>query len=113
MEGDVVDRYLNRDAVDVDRGGGIDALCGFQSRQTKGLLVALELGRVVAPSTLAHVRRIAIVIIVVVSAIITPSSDPFSMLAMAVPMLIFYEMAIVIGRVGLHHGNKMNEVRES
>jgi sec-independent protein translocase protein TatC len=33
-----------------------------------------------------------------VAAVITPSSDPFSFLAMAVPLLIFYEAAIVVGR---------------
>ena len=30
---------------------------------------------------------------------ITPSSDPFSFLAMAVPMVIFYEASIIIGRI--------------
>jgi sec-independent protein translocase protein TatC len=34
-----------------------------------------------------------------VAAVITPSSDPFSFLAMAVPMLVFYEAAILIGRL--------------
>jgi sec-independent protein translocase protein TatC len=63
------------------------------------VLVALELARVVSPQKLAHWRRIAIVTIVIVAAVITPSSDPFSMLAMALPMLLFYEASIVIGKV--------------
>ena len=29
---------------------------------------------------------------------VTPSSDPFSMFAMAVPMYVFYEGAILTGR---------------
>jgi sec-independent protein translocase protein TatC len=37
---------------------------------------------------------------VAVAAVITPSNDPFSFLAMAVPLLIFYEAAIVAGRLG-------------
>ena len=43
-------------------------------------------------------RRPAIVVICLVAAVITPSSDPFSFLAMAVPMLLFYEVSIIIGR---------------
>jgi Sec-independent protein secretion pathway component TatC len=31
------------------------------------------------------------VLIVVVAGVITPSSDPFSMMALAVPLYIFYE----------------------
>ena len=33
------------------------------------------------------------------AAIITPSQDPFSLLFMAVPLYIFYEAAILIGRL--------------
>lgn len=61
------------------------------------LLVALKIAGVVTPAQLSHARRWAIVGIVVVSAVITPSSDPFSMLALAIPLYLFYEMAIVFG----------------
>ena len=61
------------------------------------LLVALEIAGVVTPAQLSHARRWAIVGIVVVSAVITPSSDPFSMLALAIPLYLFYELAIVFG----------------
>ena len=44
-------------------------------------------------------RRPAIVVIALVAAVVTPSNDPFSFLAMAVPMLIFYEVSIIIGRI--------------
>jgi sec-independent protein translocase protein TatC len=63
------------------------------------VLVALELAGVLTPQRLARWRRYAILIIVVVAAVVTPSSDPFSMLAMAVPMVVFYELAIVIGKL--------------
>ena len=36
---------------------------------------------------------------VVFAAVVTPSSDPFSMLALAIPLLVFYEASIVIGRM--------------
>ena len=62
------------------------------------ILVALQLARVITPAMLRKWRRIAIVLVVVTAGVITPSSDPFSMLALAVPMLVFYEGSILIGR---------------
>ncbi len=63
------------------------------------LLVSLELAGVVTPKQLSSWRRWAIVLIVVVAGVITPSSDPFSMMALAVPLYVFYEVSIVIGRI--------------
>jgi sec-independent protein translocase protein TatC len=63
------------------------------------VLVFLELAGVVPSARLRKWRRPAIVIIVTVAAVITPSQDPYSLFAMAIPMYIFYEAAIVIGRV--------------
>lgn len=68
------------------------------------VLVALELAGVVEPRQLARYRRLAIIVIVLVSAIVTPSSDPFSMLALAIPMLVFYELSIGIGRLAKRQG---------
>jgi sec-independent protein translocase protein TatC len=62
------------------------------------VLVGLQLAKVVTPAALSKARRVVIVAIVIAAGVITPSSDPFSMLALAVPMLIFYELSIVIGR---------------
>jgi sec-independent protein translocase protein TatC len=63
------------------------------------LLVALELTGVVPSAKWRKWRRPAVVVIAIVAAVITPSSDPFSFLAMAIPMLVFYEVSIIIGRV--------------
>ena len=63
------------------------------------LLVFLLLVRVVNTRQLRNIRRWMIVGIVTFAAVITPSSDPFSLFFMAVPMYLFYEIAIVIGRV--------------
>ncbi|HWD23826.1 MAG TPA: twin-arginine translocase subunit TatC [Acidimicrobiales bacterium] len=62
------------------------------------VLVGLQLARVITPAALSRARRVAIVLIVITAGVITPSSDPFSMLALAVPMLLFYELSIIIGR---------------
>ena len=37
--------------------------------------------------------------IFVIAAVITPSQDPYSLFAMAIPMCIFYEASILIGRI--------------
>ncbi|MGZ4679894.1 MAG: twin-arginine translocase subunit TatC [Ilumatobacteraceae bacterium] len=61
------------------------------------LLVFLELVGVVTPQTLIKQWRYATVIIFVLAAIITPSGDPYSMMALAIPMVIFYAISVVIG----------------
>ncbi len=63
------------------------------------LLVSLEIAGVLTPKQLSSWRRWAIVLIVVVAGVITPSSDPFSMMALAIPLYVFYEVSIVIGRI--------------
>jgi sec-independent protein translocase protein TatC len=63
------------------------------------LLVSLELVGAVTPAKLSSWRRWAIVLITLFAAIIVPSGDPFSMAALAVPMYIFYEVSIVVGKL--------------
>ena len=41
----------------------------------------------------------ALVVIVAVAAVITPSQDPYSLFAMAIPMYLFYEGSILVGRL--------------
>ena len=63
------------------------------------ILVSLQVAGVLTPKQLSKWRRWAIVGIVVVAGVITPSSDPFSMMALAVPLYAFYEVSIIIGRI--------------
>ena len=63
------------------------------------VVVFLEIVGIVPSSTWRRWRRPAIVVICLVAAVITPSSDPFSFIAMAVPMLVFYEASILVGRL--------------
>ena len=62
------------------------------------ILVFLLLARVITTLQLRKWRRYAIIAIVAFAAVITPSQDPYSLFAMAVPMYIFYEICIIIGR---------------
>lgn len=63
------------------------------------ILVSLELARVVTPARLLRSWRWAVILITVVSGVFTPSSDPFSMLALAVPLVVFYFASIGIGKL--------------
>jgi sec-independent protein translocase protein TatC len=48
--------------------------------------------------TLAKYRRIAIVVNITAAAIITPTGDPLNLALMAVPMIVFYEIGILLAR---------------
>jgi sec-independent protein translocase protein TatC len=63
------------------------------------LLIFLAWVRVVPSTRLRKWRRMAILIITVFAAVITPSQDPYTQLAMMVPMIVFYELAIVVARL--------------
>ena len=63
------------------------------------VLIFMQLVGIVDSRKLRDIRRYAIVIIAVVVAVATPSADPISMFALCIPMWIFYELAIVFGRV--------------
>lgn len=63
------------------------------------VLVFLQIVGVLTAKRLSSWRRPAIVVIVAAAAILTPSQDPYSLFAMAIPMYIFYEVSIVIGRI--------------
>jgi sec-independent protein translocase protein TatC len=59
--------------------------------------VGAKLGLIDAPF-LRRYRRHAIVINTVLAAALTPGQDPFSMILMAVPMVLMYELSILIAR---------------
>lgn len=75
------------------------------------LLVSLEMARVVTPAQLSSWRRWAIVLITVAAAVFVPSGDPLSILAMAVPLYLFYEGSIVFGKVYLRSRKDQRGVR--
>jgi sec-independent protein translocase protein TatC len=63
------------------------------------VLTFLLLARVITTAQLRRWRRATIVCVTIFAAVITPSQDPYSMLFMMVPMYLFYEICIIIGRV--------------
>ena len=61
------------------------------------LLVFLQLVGVVTPQQLLRSWRYVILGVVVLAAVITPSGDPISLAALAVPMTLLYFIAVLIG----------------
>ncbi|HEX6311406.1 MAG TPA: twin-arginine translocase subunit TatC [Acidimicrobiia bacterium] len=63
------------------------------------VITFLLLARVITTAQLRRWRRGTIVLVTIFAAVITPSQDPYSLLLMMVPMYLFYEACIVIGRI--------------
>jgi sec-independent protein translocase protein TatC len=63
------------------------------------VLIFLSLVGVTSSAALRRWRRYAVLVIAIVAAIITPSQDPYTMLAMMIPMAVFYELAILVARL--------------
>lgn len=63
------------------------------------VLMFLLIARVISTRQLRQWRRWAIVGIFAFAAVITPSQDPYSLFLMALPLVLFYEIVIIIGRV--------------
>jgi sec-independent protein translocase protein TatC len=63
------------------------------------IVVSLMITGVVPTAKWRKWRRPAIVVLCAVAAIVTPSNDPFTFAGMAVPMIVFYELSIILGRL--------------
>jgi sec-independent protein translocase protein TatC len=63
------------------------------------IVVSLMISGVVPTAKWRKWRRPAIVVLCAVAAIVTPSNDPFTFAGMAVPMIVFYELSILLGRL--------------
>ncbi len=64
-------------------------------------LIALQAVGLVKNRTLRKNRSYSIVGIVVLVAVITPSGDPFTLMALSLPMYFFYEVSIAYGLLSL------------
>lgn len=62
------------------------------------VLIFMQIIGLIDNTTLRSGRRYAVVGITILVAVLTPSGDPWTLLAMAIPMYLFYEVAILFGR---------------
>jgi sec-independent protein translocase protein TatC len=63
------------------------------------LLISLSAAGVITNETMRRYRRQVILGLAIFSAVITPSPDPISMLALLIPLYLFYEGAIIVSRL--------------
>jgi len=63
------------------------------------LVTMLNLAGILPTQKLRDWRRPEIFLVFVFAAVVTPSQDPFTMLALGLPMVLLYEVAVVIGRI--------------
>lgn len=77
------------------------------------LVVGLNLVGVVKAKQLAKARIYVIFGVFVFSAAVTPSTDPFSMLALAVPMTVLYGVAEIISRIHDRRLAKRTQAQET
>ena len=70
------------------------------------LLIFLQILGVLDNTQLRAVRQYAVVGIVVLVAVITPSGDPFTLMVLSVPMYLFYEIALLFGRIRSRRAKK-------
>ena len=54
---------------------------------------------IVTPAFMRHYRRHAIVIILVIAAVVTPTTDPVTMTIFALPMFLLYEVSIWVAKI--------------
>src|SRR3989338_6450295 len=71
--------------------------CGIAFETPVVIWLLTRLG-IVNSAFLRRKRKYAIVIIFIVAAVITPTTDPFNMCLLALPMLVLYEIGIWISR---------------
>jgi sec-independent protein translocase protein TatC len=63
------------------------------------IIAFLAMIGLVTPEFLSKYRRHAIIVNVILAAILTPTGDPFNLAIMAIPMIVFYEVGILVARI--------------
>jgi sec-independent protein translocase protein TatC len=69
------------------------------SFETPLLIFFLAKLGIITPAVLSRYRKYAILVIAVIAAVITPTPDPFNMLLVMVPLILLYEIGILLARL--------------
>ncbi len=54
---------------------------------------------ILTPAFMRHYRRHAIVVILIIAAVVTPTTDPFTMSVFSLPMFLLYELSIWVATI--------------
>lgn len=76
--------------------------------QTPLVILILSVTGLVSMQALHHYRKHVIVVILIVSATFTPP-DPFSQMALAIPMWLLYELGVLLAFVFVHRRRRKTE----
>lgn len=69
------------------------------SFETPLLIFFLSKLGIVTPAALSRYRKYAILVIAVISAVITPTPDPFNMVLVMGPLILLYEIGILLAKL--------------
>jgi sec-independent protein translocase protein TatC len=69
--------------------------------QTPLLMFFLAKLGIVTPQKLSKVRKYAILVIAIVAAMVTPTPDPVNMMIVMIPLVLLYEVGIILARLAL------------
>ncbi len=69
--------------------------------------------RIISTKKLQAFRRYAIVVIVIIAAVITPTPDPFTQMVVAIPMYLLYELGVLLSRLAVSGPNDEQESTEA
>jgi sec-independent protein translocase protein TatC len=99
-----VGRNLLIPVVSIDRYLAFVTSLVFWCGLAFGLLVALfilaKVG-IVTPEWLRQQRPLAMLSIAIIGALVTPTTDPITMLLVCLPLAVFYELAVVLTRLSV------------
>lgn len=70
--------------------------------QTPLVMYTLARLNVIQPANLKRLRKLIIFLAAVMAAIITPTTDPFTMLLVTGPFIVLYELGILLASLALH-----------
>jgi len=69
------------------------------SFETPLLIFFLAKLGIITPAALSRYRKYAILVVAVIAAVITPTPDPFNMILVMVPLILLYEIGILLAKL--------------
>ncbi|MCL1864573.1 MAG: twin-arginine translocase subunit TatC [Spirochaetes bacterium] len=75
--------------------------------ETPVIVFVLTRMGIITPAMLSNKRKYAVVIIWIIAAVITPQVDPLSQALVAIPLMIIYEISIIISKLVVRRNEKI------
>jgi sec-independent protein translocase protein TatC len=69
------------------------------SFETPLLMFFLAKLGIITPAVLSRYRKYAIIVIAVIAAVVTPTTDPLTMIIMMAPLILLYEIGILLAKL--------------